>query len=245
MLPIADENRAARTTPFVVYGLIAVNAVVFLYELALSDLELFVFIYDYGVIPREIADGRDLFTLLTSLFVHGGWFHIISNMLFLWVFGDNIEDIMGHALFLAFYLVCGIGAGVLQVVIDSQGRIPTVGASGAISGVLGAYLILFPQGRIRTVLLLFIPLFFLVPAWVMIGFWIVIQFINGFLSLGVDTAETRENIAYFAHIGGFVTGMLLALPFRNRDRHLERLARHPTGRSFERLARGRQGSGRD
>lgn len=245
MLPIADENAAGRATPWVVYGLIAVNAVVFLYELALNDLDLFLFINDYGIIPREIADGRDLFTLLTSLFIHGGWFHIVSNMLFLWVFGDNIEDVIGHGLFLAFYLVCGIGAGGLHVLIDSNGGIPTVGASGAISGVLGAYVVLFPHGRIRTIVLMVIPLFFLVPAWVMIGFWIVIQFVNGFLTLGVDTTETGANVAYFAHIGGFVTGIVLALPFRNRIRHVQRLAQHQPGPAFERIARGRPRTGGD
>jgi membrane associated rhomboid family serine protease len=236
MFPIGDENRGQRLTPIVNYALIAINVVVFLYELSLSDLDLLRFIYRWGAIPNEISNGNDLFTLVTSQFLHGGWLHIGGNMLFLWVFGDNIEDTMGHVGYLIFYLLCGAAAGLGQVIIDTNSLTPLVGASGAISGVLAAYIVLFPRGHIRTLILLgWIPLIFLFPAWFMIGYWIVMQFINGFFTLGVDTAETGNSVAYFAHIGGFIAGLILVQLFKNDDAHQRQLAAREGYRRFQRL----------
>jgi membrane associated rhomboid family serine protease len=236
VFPVGDENQGERLTPVINYTLIAINFVVFLYELSLSDRSLTRFIFRWGSIPAEISDGRDLFTVITSQFLHAGWLHIAGNMLFLWVFGDNVEDTMGHIPYLIFYLLCGVGAGLGQVIIDTNSTTPLVGASGAISGVLAAYLVLFPRGLIRTLILLgWFPLLFLVPAWLMIGYWILLQFVNGFLSLGVHTAEVGGGVAYFAHIGGFVFGLVFVLLFRGNDAHQRQLAAREGTQAFQRL----------
>jgi membrane associated rhomboid family serine protease len=235
MFPIGDENRGERLRPLVNYGLIALNFLVFFYELALSDSELTTFIYRWGTIPAEVSHGHRLVTLVTSQFIHAGWLHILGNMLFLWVFGDNIEDTMGHIGYLIFYILCGIAAASLQVFVNSGSHTPEVGASGAISGVLAAYLVLFPRGNIRTLILLgWIPLIFLIPAWVIIGYWIVLQFINGFLSLGVRTQE-GSGVAYFAHVGGFVAGLVLVNLFKHEDAHQRQLAAREGTRAFQRV----------
>jgi membrane associated rhomboid family serine protease len=234
MFPIGDENRGIRSRPVVTWAIIALNVLVFLFQLTLDEGDLVRFIMDWGTVPREISNGDDLFALVTCMFLHGGWLHIAGNMLFLWVFGDNVEDTMGHLKFLVFYLICGIAASGLQVVVDSDSRIPLIGASGAISGVLAAYLVLFPKGKIRTLIFIGLPIVVLVPAWAMIGYWIVIQFINGAASLGVDTAETGGGVAYFAHIGGVKAGAALVWFFRDPDiqqRQNEVRAGH---RAFER-----------
>jgi membrane associated rhomboid family serine protease len=233
MFPIGDEDRAIRATPVVTWALLGLNVLVFLYQLTLTDRELFRFFVDWGTIPYEISHGDDYFALITSTFLHGGWLHLISNMLFLWVFGDNIEDTMGHAKFLVFYLICGLAAGGLQVVIDPDTRVPLIGASGAISGVLGAYLVLYPRGKIRTLLFVGIPFLVMIPAWGMIGYWIVLQFINGFMSLGVNTMETGGGVAYFAHIGGFIAGALLVWVFRDPTVQARHNALHDGRRAFE------------
>ena len=235
MFPIGDEHNGRVLTPVVNYVLIGLNVLVFLYQLTLSDIRpgpfqlspLEDFIFRYGAVPAEISAGRDLFALLTSMFLHGGWLHIGGNMLFLWVFGDNVEDTMGHARYLLFYLICGLGAGLAQVAIDPDSPIPLVGASGAISGVLGAYIVLFPRGNIRTLVFLgFFVTVVLIPAWVQIGLWIVLQFFNGFASLGVQTEETGGGVAYWAHIGGFVAGAVLVWLFKDGDAvERQRLAR--------------------
>ncbi len=217
MLPIGDEFHGRTRTPYVTYALVAINVAIFLYELFLPDRMLTEFIYQWGVIPAEISNQQRLFTLISSMFLHGGWLHLIGNMLFLYVFGDNIEDTMGHVRFLLFYIVCGLGAGLAQVLINPASQIPLIGASGAIAGVLGAYLVLCPHGRIRT--LLFLGAFGfvrLIPAWVMLGYWIVLQFISGFMALGVRTEETG-GVAFWAHIGGFVLGAVLVFLFRDRS----------------------------
>ena len=243
MFPIGDEHNGRRLTPVVNYGLIAVNILVFVYQLTLSDLgrnsPLEQFIFRYGAIPDEISSGNDLFALITSQFLHGGWLHLGGNMLFLWVFGDNVEDTMGHYSYLFFYLLSGIVAGLAQVVVDPSSGIPLVGASGAISGVLGAYITLFPKGKIRTLVLLgFFPLVFLIPAWIQIGLWALLQFFNGFASLGVDTQEVGGGVAYFAHIGGFVAGVVLVWLFRDRDSHQRQLAARVNTQAFQRVGWG-------
>jgi membrane associated rhomboid family serine protease len=233
MFPIGDENRGIRSRPYVTYGILALNIVVFLYQLTLTQPDLELFFTDWGAVPAEISHGDNLITLITSMFMHGGWLHIAGNMLFLWVFGDNVEDTMGHVKFLIFYVICGLAAGGLQVMVNPDSRSPLIGASGAISGVLAAYLVLFPRGKIRTILLLGIPIMVLVPAWGMIGYWIVIQFINGILSLGVQTRDT-SGVAYFAHIGGFIAGAALVFLFRDRDIHQQQLDARANNRAFQR-----------
>lgn len=234
MFPIGDENRGMRSRPYVTWGLIALNIIIFLYQLTLSKPDLEQFFSDWGTVPSYISNGDQLYTLITCMFLHGGWLHIGGNMLFLWVFGDNIEDTMGHGRFLAFYLLCGIAASALQVVIDTQSTTPMIGASGAISGVLAAYLLLYPQGKIRTLLIIGVPIMVLIPAWGMIGYWIVIQFINGLASLGPTTAETKGGVAYFAHIGGFLAGAALVWIFRDREMQQRHLAARSGNRAWQR-----------
>ncbi|MEI2617895.1 MAG: rhomboid family intramembrane serine protease [Thermomicrobiales bacterium] len=235
MIPIGDDNRARRRSPVVVIALILLNAAVFIYELSLqrqgSDV-LGHFIYSWGAVPIELLHLRDYpptiplpiwVTGLTSMFIHGGWLHLLGNMLFLWVFGDNVEDNMGHARFAVFYLLSGIGAVALQMLIDPSSAQPMIGASGAISGVLAAYLVLFPRGRIRVLIWLgFFVTIISLPALIVIGFWIALQFISGLASVGPDTTQTG-GIAYFAHIGGFLTGLVAVFFFRRQPRR--RLAR--------------------
>jgi membrane associated rhomboid family serine protease len=233
---IGDENRGQRLTPYVNYGLIAINFLVFFYELTLSEPELARFLTRFGLIPDEVSGAVDLYTLLTTMFLHGGWLHILGNMLFLWIFGDNIEDTMGHARYLLFYLLCGVCASLGQVLVNTNSEIPLVGASGAISGVLAAYLVLFPTGKIKTLVLLgWIPFIFLLPAWVHIGLWIVLQFINGVASLDVRTAETGGGVAYFAHIGGFIAGLILVWIFRDRDAYERQKAARSGHAAFQRV----------
>jgi membrane associated rhomboid family serine protease len=236
LFPIGDENSGERLRPVVNYGLIALNLIVFLYELMLTDSDLSRFIFRWGAVPAEVSNGNRVLTIVTSQFLHGGWLHIAGNMLFLWVFGDNVEDVMGHAKYLAFYLLCGCAAALLQVVSSPHSVDPLVGASGAISGVLAAYLVLFPRGKIRTLILLgWIPLIFLFPAWVEIGYWIVLQFLSGLVTLSVTTADTNGGVAYFAHIGGFVAGLLLVLLLRDREAQERQLAARSGSRAFERV----------
>ncbi len=239
MFPIGDEHNGRVLTPVVNYTLIAINVLVFFYQLTLSDRALYGFIVRWGAVPAEISSGLDLFALVTSMFLHGGWLHIAGNMLFLWVFGDNVEDTMGHVRYLLFYLLCGLAAGLSQVVIDANSTIPLVGASGAISGVLGAYIVLFPHGKIRTLVFLgFFVTVVLIPAWVQIGLWIVLQFFNGFASLGVRTEETGGGVAYWAHIGGFVAGALLVWLFKDQDAVDRQRAARAGNQAWQRVGLG-------
>jgi membrane associated rhomboid family serine protease len=213
MLPIGDD-RAHGPAPVITYGLIALNVLAFLVEMTRpSEAALQSFIQAWGVVPREYSLGRDLApaiplpfwsTLFTSMFLHGGWMHLGGNMLYLWIFGDNLEKVMGGIRFLVFYLACGLAASFAHIFFGSSSTIPAVGASGAISGVLGGYLLLFPRNRVRVLTRGGIAH---VPAIVVLGFWIVIQMINGFGSMAT-TAETG-GVAYMAHIGGFVAGLAL------------------------------------
>lgn len=238
MMPLTDDNRGRRTTPFVTWSLIAINVIVFLYQLLLGEQQLWRFITDYGIIPREISNGEGYLSLVTSMFLHGGWLHIIGNMLFLWVFGDNVEDIMGHVRYLLFYLLTGLAAGLAQVFTNPESTIPLIGASGAVSGLLAAYLVSFPHGRILTLVTLgFFITTFMLPAWVMIGYWIVLQVIQGTMSLGID-ADTG-GVAWFAHIGGFVAGLALVFLFRDKNRvAYQREARARPERRDRRVAFG-------
>jgi membrane associated rhomboid family serine protease len=214
MFPIGDERVAGGPPPLVTFALIALNVVAFLVELAQpSEGALQAFIQAWGVVPQEYSAAQDLpptiplpfwSTLLTSMFLHGGWMHLGGNMLYLWIFGDNLEKVMGAARFAIFYLVCGLAASFAHIVFGPGSSIPAVGASGAISGVLGGYLLLFPHNRVRVLTRGGIAQ---VPALVVLGFWIVIQLINGVGSVSA-TAETA-GVAYMAHVGGFVAGLVL------------------------------------
>jgi membrane associated rhomboid family serine protease len=209
MFPIGDDDSAERTVPIVTYALIALNVLVFFLELSGGEP----FIERWSVVPRRLTQnpGGDFITVFTSMFMHGGWLHLAGNMLYLWIFGDNVEDRFGHAKFALFYLICGIAATFAQVAVSSGSNIPNLGASGAIAGVLGAYLILFPRGQVRVLMGRgVVPM----PALVVIGMWIVLQFINGVGSI-TQSAETG-GVAYMAHIGGFVAGLALTFLFGGR-----------------------------
>jgi membrane associated rhomboid family serine protease len=227
MFPIGDDNVKGSGIAFVTLGLIALNVLAFLFEINQpSEAALQSFIQAWGVVPREFAAGRDLpptipypfwTTLLTSMFLHGGWGHLGGNMLFLWIFGDNIEHRLGHLRFLIFYLSCGILAGLAHVLANAGSTVPTVGASGAISGVLGGYLLMFPRNRVYVVTYGGVAA---VPAMLMLGLWILLQFVNG-VGTVANTPETG-GVAYLAHIGGFIAGLVLAPVFAvgRRDRGL-------------------------
>lgn len=226
MIPLGDSP-TRRTFPWVTVLIIAANVIVFAYELSLGGRRLEIFVQSVGTLPVEILTGRDIpppapvpglvwITLVTAMFVHGGFLHIASNMLYLWVFGDNVEDTLGHGTFVIFYFVAGIAGGLTHVFFNAGSDIPSVGASGAIAGVLGAYLIMFPNAQVRT--LLFLGPFIAFPrisAVLLIGFWFLTQLVSGLASLEVAT-EQSTGVAFWAHIGGFVAGLLLALVFRPR-----------------------------
>jgi membrane associated rhomboid family serine protease len=208
MLPIGDDDSDRRTIPFVTYALIAINVLVFvLLELPQGE-NLDAFLTRWGTIPAQIIAGQGLITLITSMFLHGGWLHLGSNMLFLWIFGDNVEDAFGHVLYLIFYLVCGLAASLAQVLINTSSNVPGVGASGAIAGVLAGYIVLFGSRPVRVLMQGVITS---VPSYVMIGLWIVTQLLSGFGSLG-DVQS--GGVAYWAHIGGFFTGLVLTFLLR-------------------------------
>jgi membrane associated rhomboid family serine protease len=223
MIPLGDDNTGRVRTPYVTYALIVINVLVFFLELGQgSEAQLQAFFEKWSVVPREYASQTDLppeipfpfwFTLFSSMFMHGGWMHLIGNMLYLWIFGDNIEDRWGHAKFLIIYLICGVIASFAHIFFNANSTIPSLGASGAISGVLGAYLVMFPRNRIRVLVMRMITT---VPAIVVLGFWIVLQFINQIGQIG-SSAETA-GVAYWAHIGGFLAGVLFAFVLRGGGR---------------------------
>ncbi|EKV00874.1 putative membrane protein [Leptolyngbya sp. PCC 7375] len=221
MVPLNDNN-PTRTTPYVVFVIIALNVVIFLYELSLQgsgEEALNQFFTVWAIVPAELTDsfaGRaanpigEWFTLISSQFLHGGPAHLGGNMLYLWIFGNNIEDQMGHRRFILFYLACGALAGLSQWIFSPGSMIPTLGASGAIAGVMGAYIIRFPKAQILTLL----PLFFIfttvrIPAVFFLGFWFVMQAFNSIASLGVSADMGTGGVAYWAHAGGFIFGVVL------------------------------------
>ncbi len=213
MFPVSDVI-PSRTTPSVTIGLIALNALVFVYELLLDDFQLQLFVQTYGVIPAALS----WTSVVASMFLHGGWLHFLGNMLYLWIFGDNVEDRLGHGGYLLFYLGCGAAAALGQVATQPYSIVPMVGASGAIAGVMGAYFVLFPHSRVLTAVFIF---FFLdlieIPAIFFLGIWFLMQFFSGFGSLGSNAAE--GGVAFWAHVVGFIVGGLVGAVVRTADRH--------------------------
>lgn len=222
MIPLRDTI-PSHTFPIVNISLIVVNVLIFFLELSLGE-HLEKFIYIFGVVPARVtsAFGGEstaplvVAPLFTSMFLHAGWFHLLGNMLFLWIFGDNVEDVMGHLRYLVFYVLCGLGATAVHIFFAPHSELPVVGASGAIAGVLGAYFLLFPHSRVLTL----VPIFFFfqvveLPALIFLGFWFVVQFFSGLLSIGVPS---QGGVAWWAHVGGFASGAILLYPFRRRRR---------------------------
>ena len=215
MIPLKDINRS-HSIPFITIILILANGLVFLYELSLGQRSLSRFFFAFGVVPSFYLNAdywqstgllSGALPLVTSMFLHGGWLHFLGNMLYLWVFGDNIEDRIGHLGFLGFYFTCGLAAAFLHIFTNTTSMVPTVGASGAIAGVLGAYLVLFPGARVLTL----VPIFFFfqlieLPALIFLGFWFVMQFFSGAMSLAAGEQQ-MGGTAWWAHIGGFVAGI--------------------------------------
>jgi membrane associated rhomboid family serine protease len=208
MLPIRDLN-PTRRIPYVTYVLIGLNVLVFIYEMMLTSSGLERFFTNWGVVPYLVTNAFNLpvaLTFITSMFLHGGFAHIFGNMLYLWIFGDNVEDCMGSVLYIIFYFMSGILAGLAQVLVGPDLMMPSIGASGAVAGVLGAYLVMFPRARVHT--LVFFGFFARrasIPAGIVLGGWFVLQFFNGVLSLG---AMQVGGVAWFAHIGGFILGLI-------------------------------------
>jgi membrane associated rhomboid family serine protease len=219
MIPVTDAVRSRRT-PVVNVAIIIACTLVFIYELTLSLPDLNRFFFDYSVIPAELnawanhpSGLRTPSTVITSAFLHGGWLHLGGNMIFLWVFGDNVEDALGHVLYALFYVVCAAGAITLQVAMDAHSTVPVLGASGAIAGVLGGYLLLYPRAPVGVV----VPLIWFfglipVPAWLMILLWFGMQLFTGIASIG--TTSAGEGVAVWARVGGFITGLSLMIAAR-------------------------------
>ncbi len=216
MLPLRDINPARRFA-WVTYALIAANMLIFFFVVFSADADR-----SYALIPDRVAHGQDYITLITSQFLHANLIHLGGNMLFLWIFGNNVEDRLGHLPFLIFYLFAGVVGGALQVAIDPTSQIPNVGASGAISGVLGAYLLWFPAARVVSLLFLgFFVTLVRVRAWIFIGYWAALQGVLGLTGLSAVPSRAGGGVAYFAHIGGFLTGLAIGLVLMRRGRAVE------------------------
>ena len=217
MFPVSDVI-PSRTTPFVTVGLIALNVLIFAYQLILPPLALQLFVANFAVVPAWFWWP----SLFTSQFLHGGWMHILWNMVYLWIFGDNVEDRLGHGGYLVFYLGAGAAAAVLQLLFNPFSGVPMLGASGAIAAVMGAYFVLYPQSRVLTAI--FVVIFFdivEIPAIFFLGIWFLLQLVSGVGSLGVANSAAGGT-AFWAHIGGFVVGALAGATLRSRDRRWER-----------------------
>ena len=213
VFPIGDDNSQRRIFPIVTYALILINVIVFLVELQQGTP----FIRKYAFIPKQFIahPGAEVQTIFTAMFMHGGWLHLLGNMLYLWIFGDNVEDNFGSLKFLLFYLACGVVATIAQMAALPNSSIPNLGASGAIAGVLAAYIVLYPQGRV-TVLTQFGAT--QLPALLVIGLWIVLQLFSGIGSIANTEQTEAGGVAYMAHVGGFFAGLILTFFFRERSR---------------------------
>jgi membrane associated rhomboid family serine protease len=222
MLPLRDDQ-ARYSTPFVTRFLIAINLIIFVFEWMLDPASLRLLIHQFGVVPYHLAvllAGSHRYSpaavavpYFTSMFLHGSWMHVIGNMWFLWIFGDNVEDYLGHFRYLTFYILTGLIAMVTQVAVNLHSTMPTVGASGAIAGVLGAYFILFPRARVLTWFFVFV---IWVPAWIILGYWFVLNFLSGTASQVAVRGQNMGGVAFWAHVGGFASGALLVKLFGER-----------------------------
>jgi membrane associated rhomboid family serine protease len=212
MIPLRDVI-PSRTVPFITVTIIVLNALAWLLELSMDERTLTQFLYVYGVVPAAFSAP----TLITSMFLHGSWSHVIGNMWYLWIFGDNVEDRVGHGRFIVFYLLCGIAAAMGQILIDPSSELPTIGASGAIAGVMGAYFVLYPHSRVLTL----IPWIFIqiveVPAIVLLGFWFLMQFLSaGAIAVTANT-HGGGGVAFAAHVAGFIVGVIGVFVFRKPE----------------------------
>lgn len=220
MIPIGDDNVPGGPRPIVNWILILINVVVFLFEASLNEADLQGFITQWGVIPVQVLNGQRLETLFTAMFMHGGWMHLIGNMVFLFIFGDNIEETIGHIPYLLFYLAGGLAATAAHVFFNANSTIPSLGASGAIAAVLGAYILMFPRAQVRTLIFFgFGGYVTRVSALIFLGIWFATQLISGLGSLGADTAQS-SGVAFWAHIGGFVFGAVIGIGLRGRAARL-------------------------
>jgi membrane associated rhomboid family serine protease len=212
MIPLRDVI-PSRTTPYITVTIIIINALAWFYEITMPEEVLNQFLYVYGVVPATFAPA----TLITSMFLHASWSHVIGNMWYLWIFGDNVEDRVGHGRFIVFYLLCGIAAAIGQIAMDPTSMLPTIGASGAIAGVMGAYFVLYPQSRVLTL----IPWIFIqiveMPAIVLLGFWFLMQLVNAGAVAVTSGTHGSGGVAFAAHVVGFLTGMATVFVFRKRD----------------------------
>jgi len=211
MFPVGDDNTQRRTTPYVTFALVGLNILVFLIELSGGDQ----FIQDWAFVPARFSayPQANAVTIFSAMFMHGGWLHLFGNMLFLWIFGDNVEDRFGHLKFLIFYLLAGVAATFSQYAVSPESSVPNVGASGAIAGVLGAYILMFPQSRVNVLLGRQIVA---MPAFVVLGLWIVLQLVSGVGTIAY-TDESTGGVAYMAHIGGFISGVAMTFLFRGQS----------------------------
>jgi len=226
MIPIRDDTPRF-SKPYVTYFLIALNTLVFLYELTLPPRNLDGLMYLFGVVPTSVramlhgVEGINpataLVPILTSMFLHASWLHLIGNMWVLWIFGDNIEDYLGHFKYLVFYILAGIAASLAHIALNSHSRIPSVGASGAIAGIMGAYFVLYPRAKVLTLVPLIVFFtFWWLPAWIVLGYWILIQFVSGAATAIAYSNQTAGGIAFWAHVGGFAAGILMIKLFPER-----------------------------
>lgn len=222
MIPLKDDQPRF-STPYVTYFLIALNVLVFLFELMIGSQgqgALNALVYEFGIVPSHVTAALTtpgavsltaaFIPILTSMFLHASWLHILGNMWVLWIFGDNIEDYLGHFLYLVFYLVCGFAAAFTHILLNLNSNVPSVGASGAIAGIMGAYFVLYPKARVLTLvpLIIFVTFWWL-PAWIVLGYWFLIQFLSGTATAVAYTNSTTGGVAFWAHVGGFVTGIVL------------------------------------
>jgi membrane associated rhomboid family serine protease len=235
MFPLKDDNPTT-IVPIVTWALIAVNIAVFLYQVSLDPKALQLFAYQYGAVPALVTGEKSLpanlavippsVSIFTSMFLHGGWLHLIGNMWYLWIFGNNIEEAMGRLRYLAFYLLCGFAASFSHILLNTGSVIPMVGASGAIAGVLGAYLMLYPHARVLTLVVLFFFIrMFYIPAGFMLGFWFVFQLLNGSMAGNQNTG----GVAFWAHVGGFMAGLVLVGLFKKKQVRFFNPQRHSVG----------------
>ena len=213
MIPFKDEN-PTHQVPVVTVGLILLNIAIFIYQILLPNEQVNAFLLRFGAVPASIVQGDQLWSVFSSMFMHGGFMHLFGNMLYLWIFGDNIEQLCGHMRFILFYLLCGVFAFLSHFIFAPHSPIPMVGASGAISGVLGAYALRFPSARVHVFIWFFIIFWDVirVPAVILLGLWFVMQLFSG-----VSSASDQAGVAWFAHIGGFIAGLLFIRYFEKKD----------------------------